>query len=819
MKRLLFILAGVIFLVFANAHADPSIYEGLWKGKTDQDYDFELTVRGNKIKYITTERIGGENCPFITLKGAHPVNLNPIWRKSGSAYRSISFMGEFAFDTVTGEYDSSADKWTGEWRWDFSNSELYGVDPPCMETGGGTWEANRTPRLTVMPTSFKNLEVVAVFDAPLSHPSGLAFDGSALWGAGHLSGEICRMDYSGVSTWFDPPGPYSTGLASDGTHLWNADDVEDKIYKLDTDGNVLSSFSAPGPSPTGLAFDGTYLWNADNIDMKIYKMDTAGNVLLSFNSPGPSPTGLAFDGTYLWNADRDHNKIYKLDTSGNIQASFNTPGTDPTGLAFDGTCLWNADGWDFSIYKIFETPGKVYLGRSQTRTFIVTNMGSSELLLGQLAFSGPNASEFILQYDGCSGQTLDTFETCSFDLGFMPLGEGPRIADLQIPSNDPDTLVFGMPLRMDASWMAGDIDHSGSVDVVDMILSLQVLAGIAPAKQIYRQTGICDHDEIRLAEAVYAAQRASGLRNQAPILISIGEKTIREHNALSFRVGGADFDGDDIVFSVSGIPDGAAFDPGTKLFTWTPGHDQVGTHPVTFQLEDLYKSKDEEVVNINVIANQSPQLSPIGQRTAYQDSKLEFTIYASDPELDTLTFSASNLPAGAVFSSATQTFSWTPSFSHPADFNVTFMVTDAYGGSDSETVTISVNAGTTLSVEHWDFILTQGAAEGTWTLTGETDGSITVDGVITSPDVTLIFEDGLVTISGPAFYFTASGIATSSTAPPDSNTSPFTFMVNGTTDNGQGSGGYTLTFTAYGWPEPIESNWEATRTSGAGITE
>ncbi|HAH05565.1 MAG TPA: hypothetical protein DCM05_03415 [Elusimicrobia bacterium] len=52
---------------------------------------------------------------------------------------------------------------------------------------------------------------------------------------------------------------------------------------------------------------------------------------------------------------------------------------------------------------------------------------------------------------------------------------------------------------------------------------------------------------------------------------------------------------------------------------------------------------------------------------------------ATDAEGDAITYSASGLPAGATFTPATKTFSWTPSSTQKnTTFNVTFAVTDGY---------------------------------------------------------------------------------------------------------------------------------------------
>jgi len=70
---------------------------------------------------------------------------------------------------------------------------------------------------------------------------------------------------------------------------------------------------------------------------------------------------------------------------------------------------------------------------------------------------------------------------------------------------------------------------------------------------------------------------------------------------------------------------------------------------------------------------------------------LEFTVSANDPNGDTLTYSASNLPSGASFVPQTRTFSWTPSYSQAGShLDIHFEVSDGES-TDSEDIIITVN--------------------------------------------------------------------------------------------------------------------------------
>jgi hypothetical protein len=94
------------------------------------------------------------------------------------------------------------------------------------------------------------------------------------------------------------------------------------------------------------------------------------------------------------------------------------------------------------------------------------------------------------------------------------------------------------------------------------------------------------------------------------------------------------------------------------------------------------------------IQNSSPVLNPIGPKMVSVGNLLQFTVTASDPDLpvQTLTYSASNLPPGATFNPTTHVFSWTPTSGQAGVYpSVHFEVSDG-ALTDSEDITITVTA-------------------------------------------------------------------------------------------------------------------------------
>ncbi|MBI3996825.1 MAG: putative Ig domain-containing protein [Candidatus Omnitrophica bacterium] len=96
------------------------------------------------------------------------------------------------------------------------------------------------------------------------------------------------------------------------------------------------------------------------------------------------------------------------------------------------------------------------------------------------------------------------------------------------------------------------------------------------------------------------------------------------------------------------------------------------------------------------VMRHQPVLNLIRKKAAIVERLLSFTVSASDPDGDALTYAASPLPSGASFNPSTRMFTWTPNSTQggPApngkDYHVTFTVTDGSGLSNAETVTITV---------------------------------------------------------------------------------------------------------------------------------
>jgi len=185
---------------------------------------------------------------------------------------------------------------------------------------------------------------------------------------------------------------------------------------------------------------------------------------------------------------------------------------------------------------------------------------------------------------------------------------------------------------------------------------------------------------------------AAVVSNQAPVLGAIGTKSVLLGNTLTFTCTATDPNGDALTFSATGLPTGATLNAISGAFSWKPSLSQVGSNIVRFIVSDPGALTDYEDVTIIVAppADNPPILDPIGNQTFTATEAASFTISATDPDGDALTYAATGLPTGATFTASTRTFAWTPTYAQAGTYaGVTFTVSDGTL-ADSEAITITV---------------------------------------------------------------------------------------------------------------------------------
>ena len=184
--------------------------------------------------------------------------------------------------------------------------------------------------------------------------------------------------------------------------------------------------------------------------------------------------------------------------------------------------------------------------------------------------------------------------------------------------------------------------------------------------------------------------------NSAPTLGGVTNATIPELAPYQFQASSTDSDDPVQVptFSLAGpgVPVGATI-TAAGAFSWTPAEDQDGLHSFSVVVTDGVVDTTAPIsLTVNEV-NVAPLLAGIGNQTVDELTLLSFTATATDADLpaNTLTFSLTDAPAGAVIDPVTGVFTWTPNATQdPGDYLVTVRVTDDEPLFGEETITVTV---------------------------------------------------------------------------------------------------------------------------------
>lgn len=178
--------------------------------------------------------------------------------------------------------------------------------------------------------------------------------------------------------------------------------------------------------------------------------------------------------------------------------------------------------------------------------------------------------------------------------------------------------------------------------------------------------------------------------------------TAREAEPVAFGVEAVDPDGDEITYEMRLIGDesplgGAALDPASGRFAWTPGFDDAGRHGFELTARDPAGAADEALVVIRVSdTNRSPMLTLPAAADAREDAPFELPIVASDPDGDVISYFL-RPAAGFAFPQRLEAIvgdaprlAWVPSFESAGTWGVDVVVEDGRGGSAAALLVILV---------------------------------------------------------------------------------------------------------------------------------
>jgi len=273
--------------------------------------------------------------------------------------------------------------------------------------------------------------------------------------------------------------------------IYVADGKADKIKVYNPDGSFSFAFGTSGSGdgqfhfPTAITIDNSVEeiiisdleivqdWSGPYEGARIQVFGMNGSFKRSFGVFGLGdgmlfrPMGVAVDKDHrIYVSDSYQHVVQVFDNSGSFLGTvydLDNPMRTPLGIALGASnrlFTTSLIASKVDVYNITSetnadisaVPGSHDFGSvtdgddSSALAFTVYNTGGSDLVIGTISIAGTNASEFSVQSDNCSGQTVTPSGICSIEIMFSPDTEGVKNADISFPSNDPDSPVLAVQL-------------------------------------------------------------------------------------------------------------------------------------------------------------------------------------------------------------------------------------------------------------------------------------------------------------------------------------------------------------------------------------
>ncbi len=203
------------------------------------------------------------------------------------------------------------------------------------------------------------------------------------------------------------------------------------------------------------------------------------------------------------------------------------------------------------------------------------------------------------------------------------------------------------------------------------------------------------HDEVTYSSVKTDTKVVSDTKPTTPTGSDIAGTTKYVGDTLTVTgAGSTDADGDSVTYqyefrrgSVSGTIVQALSDTNTYVIQTADAHDTI--HVLVYGRGYSVNSDAYEAEN-RAITNSIPVLTSIGAKEANDAVQITVDADASDGDSDTRTYSCNRTDLFSDFSTSTGLGHFTSFYNQSGIYYVDFGVSDGYGGTDNETVTVTV---------------------------------------------------------------------------------------------------------------------------------
>ncbi|MCA9207114.1 MAG: hypothetical protein KDA55_02110, partial [Planctomycetales bacterium] len=178
-----------------------------------------------------------------------------------------------------------------------------------------------------------------------------------------------------------------------------------------------------------------------------------------------------------------------------------------------------------------------------------------------------------------------------------------------------------------------------------------------------------------------------------PIITSTPVFNAEAETLYSYQVTAVDPDGEVVNFSLAGNTPAGMTINAAGLITWTPMTSDSGDHLKNVAATDSIGATSTQGFLLAVKVNGPPRILSAPVTNATAGATYRYSVRASDPDGDPLSYSLTTAPAGMTIDRLGRIL-WQSSVADTAPQPVTVVVTDDRGQSDSQSFTINMIADT-----------------------------------------------------------------------------------------------------------------------------
>ena len=229
--------------------------------------------------------------------------------------------------------------------------------------------------------------------------------------------------------------------------------------------------------------------------------------------------------------------------------------------------------------------------------------------------------------------------------------------------------------------------------------------------------------------------------NQSPVASDASVVT-EEGQSVKITLKASDPDGDQLVYDITVGPKNGTLNGIAPALTYTPHSNFSGKDSFEFQVDDGNGGTDTAIVSIAVnpiiIPNTSPTANDASVVTE-EGQSVKITLKAFDPDGDQLAYAVTADPKNGSLNGTAPILTYTPAPTFSGNDSFEFQVDDGNGGTDTATVSITVNPSETDGlVAHWP--MDEGSGTTTEDVTGNGNTGTLVNGPRWASDSALDFD-------------------------------------------------------------------------------